>query len=113
MTKQIGYDRRLNELLSEATELLHAHANGNPEAQSRIRAYHPEFSNATNDDVPNSTFDENAAQLVIAREYGFATWVQLKVFVGTENTDYPFESLACLVYDHSDHPSNWQRARDL
>ena len=113
MTKQIGYDRRLNELLSEATELLHALANGNPEAQSRIRAYHPEFSNATNDDVPNSTFDENAAQLVIAREYGFATWVQLKVFVGTENTDYPFESLACLVYDHSDRPSNWQRARDL
>ncbi len=113
MTKQIGYDRRLNELLSEATELLHAHANGNTEALSRIRTYHPEYSNATNDDVPDSTFDENAAQLVIAREYGFATWVQLKVFVGTENTDYTFESLACLVYDQSDRPSNWQRARDL
>ncbi|MEM7363882.1 MAG: ankyrin repeat domain-containing protein [Pseudomonadota bacterium] len=116
MTKQIGYDRRLDDLLSEATELLQAHANGDAEALSRIRSYHPEYSNTTNDDIAGSTFDEHAAQLVVAREYGFATWGQLKVFVGTEhteNTEYSFESLACLVYDQSDRPSNWQRARDL
>ena len=113
MTKQIGYDRSIDEITSEVTELTTGFANGNAECLSRIRDYHPEFANATNSDIADSSFDEHAAQLVVAREYGFATWGQLRVFVGREDNEYPFESLACLVYDQSDRPSNWQRARDM
>ncbi|MEU4160788.1 ankyrin repeat domain-containing protein [Actinoplanes sp. NPDC026670] len=69
-----------------------------------------------------------AAQLVIAREYGFASWPRLKRYVatvaehgwetrlGTTPAAGPadeFCRLACLSYSRDDGPGRWAQARQL
>src|ERR1700681_147571 len=57
------------------------------------------------------------SQLSIAREYGFASWRQLKVAVEAANRDLAdhFVSLACLCHDdpHYDHRSFHERAQAM
>jgi hypothetical protein len=63
----------------EAKELLAAWRAGQPEAIERVRHRHPKFSSAgAGGSAANTAFKLADAQLVLAREYGFASWPELK-----------------------------------
>jgi hypothetical protein len=62
----------------EARELLTAWRAKTPEALERIRRRHPKFRAADDPGLSAAKFLLNDAQLVIAREYGFSNWAQLK-----------------------------------
>jgi len=62
----------------EARELLKAWRAAEPEALDRIRGRHPRFQSADAAELKVATFRLSDAQLVIAREYGFAHWTELK-----------------------------------
>ncbi len=66
----------LNQLRKQAKELLRAHRSHDPQVARRIRSHHPLFAaSGGGDSIP---FRLNDAQLVIARELGFASWPRLK-----------------------------------
>ena len=71
----------LEHLKSQAKQLLKAHAEGALGALQRIRAFFPKLSNATDAEIQTAAFGLQDAQLVIAREYGFASWTALKAEV--------------------------------
>jgi ankyrin repeat protein len=62
----------------QARELLREWRAARPEAIDRIRRRHPKFAAADEAAIRAATFRLSDAQLVIAREYGFAHWTQLK-----------------------------------
>jgi len=62
----------------EARELLNQWRNGEPEAFDRIRRRHPRFAKSDNSVLAAGPFRLSDAQLVIAREYSFAHWAELK-----------------------------------
>jgi ankyrin repeat protein len=65
----------------EARELLKQWRDGQPEALERVRRRHPKFradDSAAGSPANSVPFHLADAQLVIAREYGFAHWTQLK-----------------------------------
>ena len=49
-----------------------------PEALDRIRRRHPGFRDASDASISSGKFLLNDAQLVVAREYGFSNWAELK-----------------------------------
>src|SRR5579862_2254529 len=49
-----------------------------PEALERIRRRHPRFREADPAAISAARFLLNDAQLVVAREYGFSSWAELK-----------------------------------
>ena len=51
---------------------------GGPEALDRIRRRHPKFREADFAAISATKFLLNDAQLVVAREYGFSTWAEMK-----------------------------------
>ena len=61
----------------EARELLEQCRSGDTDALDRVRNRHPKFADAE-DSVITAELRLNDAQLVIAREYGFAHWTELK-----------------------------------
>jgi ankyrin repeat protein len=80
--------------------------------------------------VPAATADLplSAAQLVVAREYGFASWPRLTRYLRTvaehgwdtglgaapaADPAHEFCRLACLTYGRSDGPARWAQARQL
>ncbi|HLJ79092.1 MAG TPA: hypothetical protein VKT75_16845, partial [Acidobacteriaceae bacterium] len=67
----------------EARELLDACRKGHADARDRIRRRHPKFKDAA-DDTAIPALKLSDAQLVIAREYGFSTWAELKQRIGVE-----------------------------
>lgn len=62
----------------EARELLKAWRAGSPEALDRIRHRHPKFREADHAAIAAAKFLLSDAQLVLAREYGFSNWAELK-----------------------------------
>jgi hypothetical protein len=62
----------------EAGELLKDWRAGSPEVLDRIRRRHPKFRDADDAAISAGKFLLNDAQLVIAREYGFSSWPELK-----------------------------------
>ena len=62
----------------EARELLDGWRRGEPAALERIRGRHPRFAASDDAAVARGTFRLADAQLVVAREYGFAHWAELK-----------------------------------
>src|SRR5215467_10677735 len=62
----------VEQLRKRARELLHACDARVPEALARVREHHPR---------PGDAFRLADAQLVVAREHGFATWPRLKAYV--------------------------------
>jgi ankyrin repeat protein len=62
----------------EARELLDLWRRGDRDALDRIRRRHPKFAEADDARVAAGPFRLNDAQFVIAREYGFAHWAELK-----------------------------------
>jgi hypothetical protein len=62
----------------EARELLRQWHAAQPAALERIRQRHPKFAGTTNAEIAAAPFRPADAQLVIAREYNFASWPELK-----------------------------------
>ncbi|MBI1839723.1 MAG: ankyrin repeat domain-containing protein [Verrucomicrobia bacterium] len=62
----------------EARELLKEWRAGSPAALDRIRQRHPGFRDADAAAISTARFLLSDAQLVLAREYGFSNWAQLK-----------------------------------
>ena len=62
----------------EARELLDQWRQGERDAFERIRHRHPKYRTADDSIIGAGPFRLNDAQLVIAREYGFAQWTKLK-----------------------------------
>ncbi|MBP2323108.1 ankyrin repeat protein [Kibdelosporangium banguiense] len=104
----------------QARALQRAARAGEPDALTRLDRQHP---GAVPDDLQLSV-----AQLVVAREYGFASWPRLTQYLetvtehgwdtrlGAAPTTDPAEEfcrLACLTYSREDGPERWAQARRL
>lgn len=63
----------------QARELLDEWRKGDPDALERIRRRHPRFARGEDPSIAARPFRLSDAQLVIAREYGFAHWAALKL----------------------------------
>ena len=73
----------LNHLKSQAKDLLRAHASRDPQVAQRIREFHPKFHGSTDAEIFDIRLRLSDAQLIIARESGFASWASLKRRVQT------------------------------
>lgn len=62
----------------QARELLRAIRVHDPVALQRIREHHPRFAGRTDSELRQVPIALHDAQLVLAREYGFASWTALK-----------------------------------
>lgn len=67
----------------EARDLLRALLNSQPGALERLRRRHPRFAAADSAAIAAAKWKLSDAQLVIAREYGFARWSELKLRIKT------------------------------
>lgn len=68
----------LDQLKRQANELHDEHAAGRASAAARIATHHPRFGGQPFEKILASRFAVADAQLVVAREYGFDSWPQLK-----------------------------------
>jgi len=107
----------LENLKKQAKTLQKAWRAGHAEAVARIRAAHPQFARASDQQLGEAKPRLTDCQLVLAREAGFETWPQLKVAVESANQKLAdqFVSIACLCYDdpHFDHRSFHARAHEM
>lgn len=67
----------LEHLRRQARDLQRDHRAALPSALERIRAHLPKLAGAPDPVVAAARFPRTAAQLVVAREYGFANWPRL------------------------------------
>ncbi|WP_068925500.1 ankyrin repeat domain-containing protein [Planobispora rosea] len=113
----------LDSFRRQARALQRAVRAGDPEAVARLARHHP---GGVPDDVGGLRL--SAAQFVLAREYGFASWPRLTRYLetaaehgwdarlGARPVTDPAEEfcrLACLTYSREDGPARWARARAL
>ena len=77
----------LSLLKNQAKTLRKAFSSNQPDARVRVQTYHPKYSKFLPDDL--SLRD---AQLVVAREYGFESWSELKRKVEAEANKTDFQS---------------------
>lgn len=66
------------QLRKQAKDLLKSHRSGDPGALRRFQENHPDFSRASAPELQTAAVSLADAQLVLAREYGFASWPKLK-----------------------------------
>jgi hypothetical protein len=116
-------DPDLGQLRKKARELQRAVRAGDPDALALVAEFHP-------DDPPSATFQLSAAELVLARQYGFPSWPRLRrhVEIVTASTWQPkrpapgedlpaaFLRLSCGGYattDGADRARDLRGARDL
>lgn len=107
MTASLPQEPDLGQLRKQARELQRAVRSGVPDALAQVNRLHP-------DPPAPATFPLTAAQLVLAREHGFASWARLRRYVdimtaGTwqpsaqppdEPVAHRFLRLACLTYSN-------------
>ena len=72
--KRLPPNPSLEHLKSQAKQLLKGHKEGSPDTFQRIHVFFSKLSNATDAEVQSAAFGLQDAQLVIAREYRFASW---------------------------------------
>src|SRR3954470_7298000 len=106
----------------QARALQRAARAGEPDAVARIARLHPAPP------AEAAALPLGAAQLVVAREYGFASWPRLTRYVRTvaergwdtglgavpaQDPADEFCRLAVLTYSPQDGPERWAAAREL
>ncbi len=119
-TAALPQDPDLGQLRNQARELQRAVRGGEPTALARVSRWHPEPP------APDR-FPLTAAQLVLAREHGFASWARLRRYVqvvtdrawtpgkpapANESLADRFLRLACLTYG-DDQPADRAAAAQL
>ena len=109
--KQLPPNPSLEHLKSQAKQLLKAYQEGSLDAHQRIRAFFPKLSDATDTEIQNAAnvkqrqilslaeFGLQDAQLVIAREYGFASWTRLKETVLHQGQDRETKSTKDALFE--------------
>lgn len=81
MSKSLPSRPNLEQLKNQAKDLLKSHKSADAESLKRIRENHPNYSNTAESEIRAADFSLSDAQLVIAREYGLASWPKLKEHV--------------------------------
>ena len=76
--KSLPSNPNLEHLKYQAKDLLKGHAARDAAVAQRIREFHPRWAKASDAEIFAGTFRLSDAQLVIAREYGSASWARLK-----------------------------------
>jgi ankyrin repeat protein len=118
-TAALPQDPDLGQLRNQARELQRAVRNGDSRALARVTRWHP-------DPPPAERLPLTAAQLILAREHGFASWARLRRYVeivtarawspGPPSDGEPladrFLRLACLTYS-DDETADRQAAAQL
>jgi Ankyrin repeats (3 copies) len=74
-------DPNLDHLRYQAKDLIRDHAARKLEAAQRLREFHPLFRGSAGEEIFATKLSLSAAQLAIAREYGFRSWTRLKAHV--------------------------------
>jgi hypothetical protein len=112
----------LTQLRHQARDLQRAVRSGVAEALAEVAERHPA---GRPDDAAAAGFPLSAAQLIVARRYGFPSWARLRRYVevverysrfparmaaaGPDSPAEEFLCLACLRYE-DDQPERWARA---
>jgi Lon protease-like protein len=89
VTRQLPTKPNLEHLKSQAKDLLDAHRRSEPEAFTRIRAAVPAFAHMSDEALARAPFALHDAQSAIAREYGVASWAELRAQVSAANDEPP------------------------
>src|SRR5882724_5325803 len=87
MKKQLPSRPNLEQLKNQAKDLLKSHRSGDSDAVQRIREFHPRLTSASEGDIRATTLSLSDAQLVVAREYGFDSWPNLKEHVDSDTLE--------------------------
>lgn len=97
MSRQFPPSPSLEQLKKQAKSLLKRQQAADSEALTHIRENHPRWRNLSEEQVAASPFALADAQLVIASEYGFASWSKLQSHVKTlEAASSTAEAVASL-----------------
>jgi len=76
--KALPPDANLDDMKSQAHDLIRAHAVRDPQAAQRIREFHRRFARASDAAIFEGSLSPGDAELMIARERGFEDWAKLK-----------------------------------
>ena len=76
--KRLPSHPNLDHLRHQAKDLFKNHAAFTPSTAQQIREFHPRFHQATDAEIFAAHLRLSDAQLVIAREHGYASWTKLK-----------------------------------
>lgn len=97
MSRQLPPRPSLEQLRKQAKSLLKHQQAADSAALARIRENHPHWRNLSEEQIVASPFALADAQLVIANEYGFASWSRLQSHVKTlETASATAEAVASL-----------------
>ncbi|MGP7998749.1 MAG: GNAT family N-acetyltransferase [Streptosporangiaceae bacterium] len=77
-TRQLPGQSSLEHLKNQARALQRQVRAADPQATATVRQFHPRFARAAAGSPELASFPLTAAQLVIARQYGFASWPRLR-----------------------------------
>ncbi len=83
MSRQLPPRPSLDQLKKQAKSLLKGQQAADSDALIRIRDSHPRWKNLSDEQIASSPFALADAQLVIANEYGFASWPKLQSHIKT------------------------------
>ncbi|MBI3974225.1 MAG: hypothetical protein HY332_23350 [Chloroflexi bacterium] len=103
MTERLPSRPQLEYYRKQAKSLLKAHRSGDVRAAARIKRHLPRLAEPSETEILASSIRLSDAQLVIAREHGFASWPRLKRAVkagaaaGAAKTDGGAASSFCFV----------------
>jgi hypothetical protein len=116
----------LQQLRHQARDLQRAVRQGDADALAEVATRHPAGRQAATPEAAG--FPLSAAQLVVARRYGFPSWTRLRRYVevverysrfpermpadGPQDPAGEFLRLGCLYYE-DDQPERWARARQV
>jgi len=81
MSQKLPPQPSLEQLRKQAKDLLKAHKSADPEAATRIRAFLPRLSKASEEDILAADLSLQETQHVLACEYGFKGWNWLQAVV--------------------------------
>ncbi len=81
MSKSLPARPDLEQLRKQAKDLLKSFQSGHPDALRRLRENHPDHSAKVESELRTTAVSLSDAQLVLAREHGFASWPKLKEHV--------------------------------
>ena len=78
MRHELPRHPHIDHLKKQAKDLLDGHRRGDAEALARIVASLPAFARVSEKDAARAPFALHDAQSVVAREYGFPSWRELR-----------------------------------
>ncbi len=78
----------LGHLKKQAKDLIHLYRNRDPSAIERFRRALPAAAGGTDDEIASREFRLHDAQSCVAREYGFASWTDLRSYVEAQSASH-------------------------